>query len=414
MKFCWGIIKDANRGFPFRRCHNPPKYLGFFCSKHWWQPLPFALAALGAAGEGLDWFERITKPSEVVAAPLPGVDAVLGTAPSVRDFVPRPTTIRDFAKRSLLPLVPECDEQLMLDRFEDAGRCYEQHSSVQALVGLAVVDLLRGKHADAVLGLQTALRIDSAFEPAWMLLTSAYEILETQEAWEVSNRLYLSWYDSCECFKAAFGAASMYIHLGRAAEAVEWSKTAIELCSDAGSCAKAYQNLANAEAALGHFDLARSAARSALENDASDPYLYHLHGQILHMLGRHADAAAEIEHGLELAANEPAEVRAMMLSSLGVTVLAGGKPAESIVCFRDAQRLNPDYADAWVNEGAALLELRRCEEALKVIDEGIKIGVLKPQFLLQRIEALECLGRSAKAQAERVRLRDLFPDFKLR
>ncbi|HWP19002.1 MAG TPA: tetratricopeptide repeat protein [Burkholderiaceae bacterium] len=74
-------------------------------------------------------------------------------------------------------------------------------------------------------------------------------------------------------------------------------------------------------------------------------------------------------------------------------------PIGAEAAYRHALRLDPGYADAYLNLGALLCEEGRCEEALRLFDEAIERCPGDEMLHYNRAVALEGLGRFAEAIA---------------
>ena len=61
---------------------------------------------------------------------------------------------------------------------------------------------------------------------------------------------------------------------------------------------------------------------------------------------------------------------------------------QAVLCFDKAIKMNPEYADAWVNKGSALFYLGRNEEALQCAKKALTINpnLAAPQRLIEKIK----------------------------
>ncbi|MBA7593530.1 Cell division coordinator CpoB [subsurface metagenome] len=98
----------------------------------------------------------------------------------------------------------------------------------------------------------------------------------------------------------------------------------------------------------------------------------------------HADDFAGAEKAYrkagEMATSSGNELlQSLCLNALGAAVGSQDKDEEALPLVEEALALNPDFAEAWCNKGAALLGLERYDEAVPALDEAIR---LEPGYAL--------------------------------
>lgn len=110
------------------------------------------------------------------------------------------------------------------------------------------------------------------------------------------------------------------------------------------------------------------AAERALALDPSDHFALHIKASILLRQARFADVAALLREAM---ARAPAERTYHDL--LGTMHYQQGAYQEAERAFRRSLALEPDAVFAYANLGATLLRLNRSEEALQVVQQGLRI-----------------------------------------
>lgn len=88
------------------------------------------------------------------------------------------------------------------------------------------------------------------------------------------------------------------------------------------------------------------------------PEALHLGGLIAYMLGRAEDGARRMAKSARLQPGNP-----LVHNNLGLALEASGKPAEAVISYRQALRLDSRFAEAQANLGNALLALGQVEDA---------------------------------------------------
>jgi tetratricopeptide (TPR) repeat protein len=109
--------------------------------------------------------------------------------------------------------------------------------------------------------------------------------------------------------------------------------------------------------------------------------------------GRGADAERAAREAIEAAPSAEA------WDALSCALRAQGKGQDALKAADEALRLDWQNLNAQNSRGAALLMLKRSQEALDVFDTIAAQGVEMPVLALNRGEALEQLGRTAEARA---------------
>jgi tetratricopeptide (TPR) repeat protein len=85
--------------------------------------------------------------------------------------------------------------------------------------------------------------------------------------------------------------------------------------------------------------------------------------------------------------------------ALAGALRALGKPEEALAASDEALKLNRDDVNAIHGRGAALLMLKRAQEALDIFESLIAKGVHSPTLAVNRATAYDMLGRAAEARA---------------
>ncbi|NJL21162.1 MAG: tetratricopeptide repeat protein [Leptolyngbyaceae cyanobacterium SM1_3_5] len=78
--------------------------------------------------------------------------------------------------------------------------------------------------------------------------------------------------------------------------------------------------------------------------------------------------------------------------------------------FEQAIAQKPDFAEAWVNKGATLMELGRSEEAIEAFDQAIALNENLPEAWSNRGKALWQLRRFEEGLASVDRALKIQPD----
>jgi tetratricopeptide (TPR) repeat protein len=105
--------------------------------------------------------------------------------------------------------------------------------------------------------------------------------------------------------------------------------------------------------------------------------------------------------------------RAATLVNRGIILMEWGQPAAAIADFDTAIGLRPEFAEAYVNKGIALLRIgNRDVEAVTTLSQGIARNPLRPEIAYyQRAVANEELGRVREAYEDYSRAAALAPEW---
>lgn len=152
--------------------------------------------------------------------------------------------------------------------------------------------------------------------------------------------------------------------------------------------------------ALGHvlvaavrFPEAADAYQVAGRIDPKWPGLLLAYSDAAYRAGRHEEAERAAR---QLIAETPS---AEAWDALSCALRGQGKGGEALAAAEEALKLKPKNLNALNSKGAALLLLRRGEEALQVFDALVVRGAYTPVLSLNRGDALALLGRKAEAEA---------------
>jgi tetratricopeptide (TPR) repeat protein len=161
---------------------------------------------------------------------------------------------------------------------------------------------------------------------------------------------------------------------------------------------------------------AAAAYRRAVEAEPGSFFYRKSLGLTLYRLGRAEEAAQELEAALDLEPDLPAPQvageRARLHYALGGIAAnqpGGGRRDLALGHFREAARLDPDYADAHLQIGNLLGAVGRLEEALAAFDRAVAADPDYPEARLQRATTLMDLGRFADAILDLERRLELVP-----
>jgi tetratricopeptide (TPR) repeat protein len=75
------------------------------------------------------------------------------------------------------------------------------------------------------------------------------------------------------------------------------------------------------------------------------------------------------------------------------------RPDEALTCYERALEINPRYAEAWSNKGAALADLRRPAEALTCYERALEINPRYPEAWFNKGADLGNTGHFQEALA---------------
>src|SRR5579884_396932 len=178
---------------------------------------------------------------------------------------------------------------------------------------------------------------------------------------------------------------------GRMGEAYRLMATALGINAQA---ADAWVNFANVLHALGRDAEALEALERALQLRPGDPEILRLRGDTLIALGRAREAIEAFDRVL---AAQPRNGEA--LNGRGAARAALGKAHEALADFDAALALAPDHPGALYNRGRALLELDRPHEALASFERALRAAPANAQAWNNRGRALQALNRHAEAVA---------------
>lgn len=183
--------------------------------------------------------------------------------------------------------------------------------------------------------------------------------------------------------------ATARMAMGRDAEAAQLMRGAIRAEPDAQ----------RHHIALGHILMQSGDAQGAIQayNDAiridrTWPGLHTVLSEAYYRASRYPDAEQAARQAIATPTTDA-------YSALSNALRAQGKYQDALTAAQDALRLSANDANARHDLGAALLGLKRPQEALQIFDSLYNEGVLLPVLQMHRGAALEALGRNADARA---------------
>jgi tetratricopeptide (TPR) repeat protein len=321
-----------------------------------------------------------------------------------------------------------------LGRCEEAIVCCEQALSVDpgyatAWVGKGAVLFSIGKHEEAGICYDKALALNPRTALTWLSKGFVLATLEryrdalvcfqeAQKLGEPTAAQYVAQYqrflrtDEVHLGAAAantngaqewFSKAANLAKLGKHAEAVSCYETGLRL--DPKNAA-AWFNMGHSIGFLGrHQDVVKCCDR-ALEIHPNVPPLWILKGLGLLSMERFQDAMACFQQAKQLgdanAAGHMARCRmaqAEWYFRLGSDYQQEGNNAEVIRCYEKGLAIDPTNAIIWCNKGAALLALKRGQEAVVCFDRAIALDPRDASAWNNKGCALLAIGQQSEGYA---------------
>src|SRR5262245_58906288 len=219
-----------------------------------------------------------------------------------------------------------------------------------------------GRIADAEDLYQQLLRQQPDLPDVWLLLGDARLTLgkytEAMAAYENALRLR-------PVAEAHLGLGNALAAAGRRTEAVTHYRQFVQARPEH---AEARANLGVALAELGRLPEAEPELRAALRLKPDYPQAHHNLGVALVQSGRPEEAIASFEEALRL---NPDYAEAYY--NLGCVYSSQNQLNKAVASFREALAHRPNYADVYNNLGLALIDLRRSEEALVLLQHQVRL-----------------------------------------
>ncbi len=133
--------------------------------------------------------------------------------------------------------------------------------------------------------------------------------------------------------------------------------------------AKSWNNLGSLYAQKQQWQKAISCYQKALELDVNFSYTYHNLAKVYSQIGKQEQATAYLYRALTL---NPNGVSAEDTFKLGRVLLSQGNQSAALSCLRQALKLKPDYADAYVILGEIFYDKKRDSEAQTCYAQAVK------------------------------------------
>lgn len=130
-----------------------------------------------------------------------------------------------------------------------------------------------------------------------------------------------------------------------------------------------------------------------LEKDARRRY------QTFGQLREDLAAVLKRECGAIFAPPPARDLEAWELCNKGAALAVLRQDEQALVCYDEALRLAPQFADAWNNKGLSLRNAGRTEEALVCFEEAIRINPRLPQAWINKGNCLRDMGRYTDAMS---------------
>jgi Flp pilus assembly protein TadD len=290
-----------------------------------------------------------------------------------------------------------------------------------ALLALAGAKLVRGFEA-ARPALGRGWRAGRTAAAAAALL--AYAFLSGRHVWASLDDARFYRYHNAEPYswKLVGTEGLWHFHAGRLEEAVRLWRRSIAIADTAIM----RNNLALALARLGRMEEAGRELRRALEEEGDDPYFHFVTGQILERTGwtgaarlhylkavtldpHRSDAYEGLARCLETAGTDAWALLAfeeslgrlpedpVLRNNLGLVFARTGELERAEEYFREAVRINPNYAKAYNNLGMAAAAQGRLEEAIGHFTRAVEIQPGYAKAIANLGAALAREGRTTEA-----------------
>ncbi len=199
-----------------------------------------------------------------------------------------------------------------------------------------------------------------------------------------------------------FNSGLTHLREGRPQPAIDDFKRAIK---QDGKNPYFYKGLGQAYLRVGKYDDAVAAFRKSLTLNQYYADVHNDLGTALMMLGRREEGRKEFLTAFTDATNPTPEVTAR---NIGQTYFDEKNYAEALNWFRTSMERNPHYPDAYIRAADTLVTMSRPDEAISVLENGLKALPEDLAVLLALGEAYYRAGRfnDAKARLEEVSKKD--------
>lgn len=295
-------------------------------------------------------------------------------------------------------------------------------------LGLAYNNL--GRHSEATVVLNRAVRLNPDLPFAYFTLGDSYEELGDRErsiaAFEEAVKTYrraikldpgdkeaheyLAWAcdrlgryeEALEAYKQAIAIEPndarnhsslglVYEQLGLHEEAIEAYRQAIKIDAN-DNHARAYLNLSGAYRELGRYEEALQPLRHYLEANPNDAICFGGLAILYERLGRHEEAIATFKKAITIDPNE-----GRLYGNLGYLYIDIGRYEEGIGSFRREVEIDPNEPSGYLDLGIAYVELGRYEEAIQTYKQVVEIDPNNAHAYYNLAYAYSKLGRYEQA-----------------
>lgn len=142
-----------------------------------------------------------------------------------------------------------------------------------------------------------------------------------------------------------------------------------------------------------------------LRKEKDDPHLLFLLGTACSQVGRHQDGLDYLKKSVKLSANP------ITFNNLGSIYSLLKRDIEAIDCFNKAISMDPRYAEAYCNRGAAQTNINLLEESLDSCNRALELEPIYPVALLNRGNALWQMGDASGAIDSYDRAIEIVPNY---
>jgi protein O-GlcNAc transferase len=261
-----------------------------------------------------------------------------------------------------------------IGEIDKAIACYEKCIQInlnypEAYLNLALAKMRLKKYEDAIIILDRALEVKPIFSDAFM--NKGIALIEI-------GKLEMAF----ECFQKAIElepqSPAIYCNLGVAQtslgnlnEAIQSFNKAIEFKSD---FADAFSGRAIAQINQGEFDKAVESYKIAIEINPNNASYYLNVGNALAELRRFEECVASYDKAIELKTDY-----APAYANRGHILLTYlNDPAGALVFFEVALGLQPDFTEAYINQGQAFSNLDQIEKSINSFLKALEINPDSP------------------------------------